>query len=250
MNKEVEINELIKDKELFKNWFVRTYVKNFNELPEIKNYDIRFLKEIEKEREKEQIDKYLKDIIEIVSFSLFEEDLTNKVLQKGRHYDINLVRKISIYIMCEILKFSKANTGEMINKNRTTVIHHCKTIDGFLKVDKVFKKQFEQILNNLEQKGCLTTNNNKITNYRVEELNCHKNYTEIVFLIAHGFSNKRIAEILYLSDRTTSIHRSEIFKITGCHNSLELVSWAIEKGIKRNPELLERFNKLLYANEN
>ena len=159
MNKEVEINELIKDKELFKDWFVRTYVKNFNEVPEIKNYDIKFLKEIEKEREKEQIDKYLKDIIEIVSFSLFEEDLTNKVLQKGRHYDINLVRKISIYIMCEILKFSKANTGEMINKNRTTVIHHCKTINGFLKVDKVFYMKFVQILRTLGEKGLVKYKN-------------------------------------------------------------------------------------------
>jgi hypothetical protein len=250
MNKEVEINELIKDKELFKDWFVRTYVKNFNELPEIKSYDIKFLKEIDKEKEKEQIGKCLKDVIEIVSFSLYGENLTNKVLKKGRKFDINLVRKVSIYIMCEVLKFSKAYTGEMINKDRTTVIHHCKTIGGFLEVDKVFYMKFDRILNKLEERGYLTIKNDKAANVCVEELNYHKNYTEIVFLIAHGFSNKRIAEILCLSDRTTSTHRSEIFKITGCHTSLGLVSWAIEKGIKKNPDLLERFDKLLNENVN
>lgn len=63
--------------------------------------------------------------------------------------------------------------------------------------------------------------------------------------MAHGFKNKSIAEILYLSDRTTSVHRSEIYRIIGCQTSLELVLWAIEKGVKSDPELLIRFDKIL-----
>lgn len=79
----------------------------------------------------------------------------------------------------------------------------------------------------------------------LKRLLMHKNYREIVFLMAHGFKNKSIAEILFLSDRTTSFHRSEIYKITGCQSSLDLVSWAIEKGIKNDPELLVRFDTIL-----
>lgn len=78
-----------------------------------------------------------------------------------------------------------------------------------------------------------------------QKLLYHKNYIEIVFLMAHGFKNKSIAEILYLSDRTTSVHRSEIYRIIGCQTSLELVLWAIEKGVKSDPDLLIRFDKIL-----
>ncbi len=78
-----------------------------------------------------------------------------------------------------------------------------------------------------------------------QKLLYHKNYIEIVFLMAHGFKNKSIAEILFLSDRTTSVHRSEIYKIIGCQTSLELVLWAIEKGIKTDPDLMVRFDKIL-----
>ena len=83
-----------------------------------------------------------------------------------------------------------------------------------------------------------------------QKLLYHKNYIEIVFLMAHGFKNKSIAEILYLSDRTTSVHRSEIYKIIGCQTSLELVLWAIEKGIKNDPELMNKFDKILASKVN
>ncbi len=78
-----------------------------------------------------------------------------------------------------------------------------------------------------------------------QKLFYHKNYIEIIFLMAHGFKNRSIAEILYLSDRTTSVHRSEIYKIIGCQTSLELILWAMEKGIKNDPDLLIRFDKIL-----
>jgi len=160
----------MKNKEIFKNWFVKTYVQHFNEVPKIKNFDTRKLKEIEKEKERKEIEKYIGEVLKVVSLSLFGRDLSNEVLQKGKSGDINLVRKISLYIMCDMLNFSKTLTGDMVKKDRTTVIHHCKTIVGILQVDKVFKKKFENILKKLEERGLVTFS------YKNEEAKIYKNY--------------------------------------------------------------------------
>jgi chromosomal replication initiation ATPase DnaA len=166
----MEIKTIMKNKEIFKDWFIKTYVQHFNEVPKIKNFDTRKLKEIEKEKERKEIEKYIGEVLKVVSLSLFGRDLSNEVLQKGKSGDINLVRKISLYIMCDMLNFSKTLTGDMVKKDRTTVIHHCKTIGGILQVDKVFKKKFENILKKLEERGLVTFS------YKNEEAKIYKNY--------------------------------------------------------------------------
>ncbi|MFM7014796.1 MAG: response regulator [Bacteroidota bacterium] len=85
-------------------------------------------------------------------------------------------------------------------------------------------------------------------NYR--KLLARKNYKEIVFLMAHGLKNRDIAEILFLSERTTSFHRSEIYKIIGCQSSIDLVSWAFEKGINSDPDLLLKYENILLKKQN
>lgn len=165
----MDIENIIKDKKLFKEWFIDTYIKEFREVPIFKTFDIKKIKKIEKEKEKEEIEKYLKKVIEIVSLTLFNEDLTLRVLEKGRHLDTNLVRQVSLYIMCDMLKFSKTITGEMINKDRTTVIHHCKTISGLLQVDKAFRVKFERVLTKIDESGLA------IFGYKNEEAKIYRN---------------------------------------------------------------------------
>lgn len=170
MNKEVEMNKeeeiagevkinskLFKDKELFKNWFVETYFQKFNEKPIIvSKIDFKVLKKIEDEKEKEQINKYLKEVVHVTSMSLLGKDLSNEVLGNGQSMNVILVRKASLYIVCILLKFSQTLTAELINKDRTTVLHHCKTASGLLQVDKVFKTKFEGILKELEKRDLVT----------------------------------------------------------------------------------------------
>jgi chromosomal replication initiation ATPase DnaA len=152
-----DIGTVVKDKDLFKDWFVRTYFQKFNEKPIIiTKIDLKALRDMEDEKEKEQINKYLKEVIHVVSTSLFGEDLSNAVLGKARTKDVILVRKASLYIVCNMLKFSKPFAAEIINKERTTVLHHCKTISGILQVDKVFKTKFEGILKKLEERDLIT----------------------------------------------------------------------------------------------
>ena len=166
----MEIKTIMKNKEIFKDWFIKTYVQHFNEVPKIKNFDTRKLKEIEKEKERKEIEKYIGEVLKVVSLSLFGRDLSHEVLQKGKSGDINLVRKISLYIMCDMLNFSKTLTGDMVKKDRTTVIHHCKTIGEILQVDKVFKKKFENILKKLEERGLVTFR------YKNEGAKIYRNY--------------------------------------------------------------------------
>lgn len=50
--------------------------------------------------------------------------------------------------------------------------------------------------------------------------------TEIIQLIAEGFSTKQIAEKLFLSARTIETHRKNIYRKLGVHTNVELVHYA------------------------
>ncbi|MEO6830580.1 MAG: response regulator transcription factor [Chitinophagaceae bacterium] len=51
---------------------------------------------------------------------------------------------------------------------------------------------------------------------------------EILKLIEQEWTNKAIAESLFISERTVETHRKNIFRKTGCNNVLGLVKWAYE----------------------
>lgn len=53
---------------------------------------------------------------------------------------------------------------------------------------------------------------------------------EVLTLIAHGRSNKEIAEILFVSVRTVESHRSSLLEKLNLHNTATLVKYAIEQG--------------------
>jgi DNA-binding NarL/FixJ family response regulator len=54
---------------------------------------------------------------------------------------------------------------------------------------------------------------------------------EILQLIVAGRSNKEIAAQLDLSSNTVSVHRANMMKALGLHNTAELVSYAIRNGL-------------------
>jgi DNA-binding NarL/FixJ family response regulator len=51
---------------------------------------------------------------------------------------------------------------------------------------------------------------------------------EIVELICHGFTTREIASRLFLSRRTVEKHRSNLLSKTSCHNTAQLVTWAMK----------------------
>lgn len=54
---------------------------------------------------------------------------------------------------------------------------------------------------------------------------------EILKLIAEGRTNREIAEMLFLSVKTVQTHRGNLMRKLGLHDRVELVKYAIRKGI-------------------
>jgi DNA-binding NarL/FixJ family response regulator len=55
--------------------------------------------------------------------------------------------------------------------------------------------------------------------------------SEIVKLIAEGYSNKRIAEELVISEKTVERHRANVLEKLGMHDRVELTRYAIRRGL-------------------
>jgi DNA-binding NarL/FixJ family response regulator len=54
---------------------------------------------------------------------------------------------------------------------------------------------------------------------------------EVLKLIAEGYKNKEIADMLCISIKTVEKHRSNLMKKLGLHNAAALTAFAIEKGL-------------------
>jgi DNA-binding NarL/FixJ family response regulator len=67
------------------------------------------------------------------------------------------------------------------------------------------------------------------TNPQVELLTDRE--TEIIQLIAEGFSNKEIGDKLFISHRTVDTHRTNLMKKLNVSNIAGLISYAIKNGI-------------------
>ena len=55
--------------------------------------------------------------------------------------------------------------------------------------------------------------------------------SEVVKLIAEGYSNKRIAEELVISEKTVGRHRANVLEKLGMHDRVELTRYAIRRGL-------------------
>ncbi len=54
---------------------------------------------------------------------------------------------------------------------------------------------------------------------------------EILVLIAQGYTNRQIAEILHISPKTVDVHRSRLMKKLDLHNVADLTRYAIRHGL-------------------
>jgi DNA-binding NarL/FixJ family response regulator len=55
--------------------------------------------------------------------------------------------------------------------------------------------------------------------------------SEVVKLIAEGYSNRRIAEELVISEKTVGRHRANVLEKLGMHDRVELTRYAIRRGL-------------------
>ncbi|MDR1169914.1 MAG: chromosomal replication initiator protein DnaA [Prevotellaceae bacterium] len=110
-------------------------------------------KEITIELAAEMLDKLVniakKDIsIDEIKKTVCEyfEMTIDKLLSMSRKREIVLVRQIAMYLSKNYTKYSSAQIGDQIgNKDHTTVLHACKTVQNLIDTDKSFKKTMQDI---------------------------------------------------------------------------------------------------------
>jgi len=64
-----------------------------------------------------------------------------------------------------------------------------------------------------------------------EEVQLTEREKSVMKLLAEGYPNKEVAELLHISGKTVETHRSRILEKTGVRNLAELVKYAIKKGM-------------------
>ncbi len=78
----------------------------------------------------------------------------------------------------------------------------------------------------------ITNISNKKSNKRLTyEVSLSEREKEVLNLIASDYSNKEIADELFISIRTVETHKGNLLQKTGCKNVAGLVMYGIEKGI-------------------
>ncbi len=73
--------------------------------------------------------------------------------------------------------------------------------------------------------------NIKIARSEVDDSIFTPKESEVLKLAAEGYYSKEIADKMSISDKTVSVHKSNIFRKLGISNSVELVRYAIRTGL-------------------
>jgi len=140
------LKDISRDPILFKKWFIKTYIENFNHNPEITFNEISEIMI----GQNTDVSKLMKEITKIISLVLYGEDLSIEIFSKSRNGRFCQLRRITAYIMCKKLNFSVTYIGRLMSKNHATIIYHCKTVTDWLLVDRVFQERFNQIMKQLK----------------------------------------------------------------------------------------------------
>ncbi len=85
-----------------------------------------------------------------------------------------------------------------------------------------------KIVNSLVETDSKAQKNNE---YSCEGMNISEREMEIITLIAEGYSNKEVADKLFLSTHTVTTHRKNIMNKLGVNNTAGLVLFAVRENL-------------------
>jgi len=109
-------------------------------------------------------ERIIKRAVKVDNHPLTIDDILEKVCQhykvtqqhifsKSRKRDLVQVRQISMYLASKYTKMPASRIGQLIgNRDHSTVIHSCSTIEKRLKVDKAFSAELTSIENSFKLK--------------------------------------------------------------------------------------------------
>jgi DNA-binding NarL/FixJ family response regulator len=103
-------------------------------------------------------------------------------------------------------------------------------VQGYILKNDASSELVEAVERILDGKTFFSSKINQALMEQLNEPNCEKLLTEreleIIKLIAKEFSNKQIADQLFISERTVETHRKNIFRKTNSNNIVGLIKYA------------------------
>ena len=141
---------------------------------------------------------------------------------------------IKKYPLSKLLAITEINSGKIISKALSIGItsHLLKNCDFDEIVEAVYKTaRGEQFMCGKIVTGILEEKPENAFEYTCEGLNISEREMEIIKLIAEGFSNKEVADKLFLSTHTVTTHRKNIMNKLGVNNTAGLVLFAVRENL-------------------
>lgn len=148
----------------------------------------------------------------------------------------SLQQIVKKYPKAKLLAITELKSTEIISKAlKTGVTSHLlkdcdqdEIVEAIYKTAKGQKFMCGKIVNSiLEDDGKAVKNND----YSCEGMNISEREIEIITLIAEGYSNKEVADKLFLSTHTVTTHRKNIMNKLGVNNTAGLVLFAVRENL-------------------
>jgi DNA-binding CsgD family transcriptional regulator len=102
----------------------------------------------------------------------------------------------------------------------------CTNIHQFKKDDTIYYNMLKKNHEGIYEVIFEGTENNTKTEYQLTQREL-----QIISLISQGYTNKEIAEMLYISVETAKTHRKNLLKKTHCKGTAELANFAFSRGL-------------------
>jgi DNA-binding NarL/FixJ family response regulator len=148
----------------------------------------------------------------------------------------SLQQIVKKYPKAKLLAITEPRTNEVVSKAlKTGVTSHLlkdcdkdEIVEAIYKTAKGEKFMCGKIVNTILQGGTKAVKN---LDYSCEGMNISDREIEIITLIAEGYSNKEVADKLFLSTHTVTTHRKNIMNKLGVNNTAGLVLFAVRENL-------------------
>lgn len=148
----------------------------------------------------------------------------------------SLQQIVKKYPKAKLLAITELKSNEIISKAlKTGVTSHLlkdcdqdEIVEAIYKTAKGQKFMCGKIVNSILDDDGKTVKNSE---YSCEGMNISDREIEIITLIAEGYSNKEVADKLFLSTHTVTTHRKNIMNKLGVNNTAGLVLFAVRENL-------------------
>lgn len=151
------------------------------------------------------------------------------------NYNIEGMQQIiKKYPKTKILAITELQSNEIIAKGLKMGItsHLLKDCDQDEIVEAIYKTaKGEKFMCGKITNAILQEKSVNVSEYSCEGMNISEREMEIITLIAEGYSNKEVADKLFLSTHTITTHRKNIMNKLGVNNTAGLVLFAVRENL-------------------